>query len=89
MDIKIRQDDSLRIHCDHEERNFIDVQKVGYDSMCVDMFPTFHYIEVREKENRVRIFNFPKKSYKKECDFGWWEDAEVVFSINKVINKIH
>lgn len=84
MDLKIQNKDRLRIHCDYKENNFIDIEQVGYESMCIDMFPRFHYIEIRRKEHMVRTFVFPKKSYKKECDFGWWEDAEVILAINEV-----
>ena len=45
------------------------------------------YIEIRKKDNQVAMFVFPKKGYKKEIDFGYWEDAEVVYSINEVEHK--
>jgi len=87
MEIKLHGEDRVRIVCDHKENNFIDVERVAYESMCVDMHPHFHYIEVRKKSSQVRVFVFPKKSYKKECDFGWWEDAEVVLAITEVKHK--
>ena len=82
MDIKIRKDDNLRINADEDNKNFIDIHYVGYKSLAIDLYGMFTYIEVREKEKKVRVFNFIKKSHKKEHTFGWWEDAKVVYSMN-------
>jgi hypothetical protein len=82
MQIKLHQKDHLRVYADYEEQNFIDLNQEEYESMSIDAFPTFHYIEIRKKEGQLRIYFFKKKSYKKECLFGWWEDAEVVFALN-------
>jgi len=87
MNLKLNSKDSLRITGDHKGNNFIDVGSVGYESLAVDLFGHFHYIEIRKKEDKIRVFTFPKKSYKKECDFGWWEDAEVVYALNEVRQK--
>lgn len=86
MNIKIRKDDNLRISSDHKERNFVDVYQVGYESMAIDFFTHFQYIEIRKKNDHIRVFTFTKKSMKKECDFGWWEDAEVILAVNEVNN---
>ncbi len=82
MDLTIRKEDNIRISSDYENNNFVDIRNVGYDSLAINLYPNFSYIEIREKQNQLRTFIFQKKSYKKECDFGWWEDAEVVFSRN-------
>ena len=52
--------------------------------MAIDLHTAFQYIEVRRKDCQVRVFSFKKKSHKKECDFGWWSDAEVILAINEV-----
>lgn len=83
MRIKLNNGDRFRVVADHKENNFIDVGVVGYESLAIDLFASFHYIEVRKKDQQVRVFTFPKKSYKKECDFGWWADAEVILAINE------
>ena len=87
MDLRIRKDDNLRIHSDYEQQNFIDINQVGYESMAIDLFTHFQYIEIRKKKDMLRVFTFTKKSMKKECDFGWWDDAEVVFSVNEVFHE--
>jgi len=83
MELRIRSNDSLRIVGDHKGTNFIDIYGVGYDSLAVDFFSHFQYIEIRKKKDILRVFAFPKKSLKKECDFGWWDDAEIVFAQNE------
>ena len=50
----------------------------------VDFFTYEVYMEVRKKGNQIKTFYFPRKSVKKDFDFGWWEDAEVVYSNNEV-----
>lgn len=87
MDLKLRNSDSIRVIGDDKKNNFINILGVGNNSLAIDFIPIFYYIEIRKKENMIRVFTFPKKSYKKECDFGWWEDAEVVYSLNQVLNK--
>jgi hypothetical protein len=87
MNILLYKEDNLRISGDFENKNFINVCSVGYNSLAIDLFPTFHYIEIRKKGNQVRVFTFIKKSHKKEYDFEWWEDAEVVYALNDTTNK--
>ncbi len=45
------------------------------------------YMEMREKDNQVRLFLFRNKRSKHETDLGWWSDAEVVWSKNEVIHS--
>lgn len=87
MHLKLRRDDHFRVSCDSDENNFIDIQQVGYEAMAMNLFPLFHYIEIRSKDNNLRLFTFKKKSHKKEYDFGNWENAEIVFTWNKVSHK--
>jgi len=88
MNIRFYKDDTLRITGDHKGNNFIDIDAVGYESLAITLQTIFYYIEVRRKKGEIRIFTFPKKSYKKDCDFGYWEDAKVVLAINEqTINK--
>jgi hypothetical protein len=44
-------------------------------------------MEIRRKANQVKTFYFESKRHKKEFDFGYWEDAEVIFAFNEVIHK--
>jgi len=83
MDIKLRGEDKISISADHKESNFIRVSAFGYDALAVDLHMSFQYIEVRKKLCQVRVFSFKKKSDKKDCDFGWWKDAEVILAINE------
>ncbi len=86
MDIKIRKDERFRV--EGGGNNFIDVNGIGFESLCLDLYVSFQYIEVRRKDNQIRVYTFPKKSYKKSHDFGWWKDAEVIFAVNEqIVNK--
>jgi hypothetical protein len=68
--------------------NFVEIYGMDNEiGLMVDFFPTFHYIEIREKNGSMKTFLFNKKSMKKEHDFGWWADAEVVFSRNNVVHS--
>jgi len=87
MELRIRQNDNIRVIGDHEGGNFIDLYSVGYEALAVDLFSHFQYVEIRKKEDKLRVFAFKKKAHKKECIFGWWEDAEVVFAQNE--QKMH
>jgi hypothetical protein len=83
MHLKLYQDDSIRCSVDHRENTFTDIRRVGFDSLAIDLYGMCGYVELRLKDGNIRIFQFPRKSYKKECDFGYWSDAEVVYSYNR------
>ena len=88
MNIKLRESDRFRLSVDHDNDNFIDINHVGYEALAVDFYLHFQYIEIRRKKDQIRVFSFKKKSHKKECDFGWWKDADVIMAINEqTINK--
>ena len=84
MEINLQDSDRLRLHADFKQENFVNISKFGYEAMAIDLHTAFQYIEVRCKDCQVRVFSFKKKSHKKECDFGWWADAEVILAINEV-----
>ena len=87
METKLNYCDSFRVRTGRED-NFIDVSGADNEScLTIDLFPRFNYIEIREKNGSMRVFSFEKKSHKKEHDFGWWIDAEVVFSSNDVVHN--
>ena len=81
MDLNLYAKQRVRVKTSHGP--FLDLEHVGYESLAIDMYSFQGYIEIRKKGTHLRIFQFPKKSYKKECDFGYWEDGEVVFSYNE------
>ena len=88
MELRLRNKESIRINSDHENNNFIDVSGTEFDvATTIDLYPSFHYIEMRKKNGLVRLFLFKKKGYKKDFDFGYYTDAEVVFALNEVIIK--
>ena len=87
MEINLNRDDWVRINGGSANtNNFIDIEKAGVSGLCVTLFSSFQYIEIRKKGDQLRVYTFPKKSHKKEFDFGEiWEDAEVVYSLNEQI----
>ena len=88
MRIIMNENDSIRVSADSGQTLFCDLMLCGYKSLALDLNPLFAYIEIREKDKQLRVFMLPKKSMKKEIDYGWWEDAEVVYSCNnQIMNK--
>ena len=41
--------------------NFIDIKKTGFSGICATMFTGFQYIEIRKKNDLLRLYTFPKK----------------------------
>ena len=84
MEIKLHSPDSLRVEATISgvTGNFIDLSTDGLTNVAIDLYPSFYYIEIRQKDGFLKLFTFPKKSMKKCYDFGYWDDAEVVFSNN-------
>ncbi len=81
MELELHQDQKIRVKT--FAGPYIDIRHIGYQSLSVALHGQCGYIEVRKKDREINVFQFPKKAYKKEYDFGWWEDAEVVFSYNE------
>lgn len=89
MEINLQAEDRFRVDVSYGALyNFIDISKAGYSGICTTLFSGFQYIEIRKMDDLLRIYTFPKKSHKKDYDFGNWSDAEVVFSLNEqIMNK--
>lgn len=81
MDLKLYQGQKVRVNT--HDGLFVDVEHVGFESLGFNFHGQCGYIEIRLKDGEHKVFQFPKKSYKKECDFGWWEDAEIVYSYHR------
>lgn len=86
--IKLDSTDRIRIYGNFREETFIDIcghkDELG---MSLDLYPTMSYIEIRKKGGVCKMFMFEKKSHKKFFDFGFWSDAEVIFSLNEVLDS--
>jgi hypothetical protein len=80
MEIELYADERVRVKT---SKTLIDVQRIGYDSLGINLSSFEAYIEIRKKGGELKVFQFPKRSYKKENEFGYWKDAEVVFSYNR------
>lgn len=84
MEVKLQSKDTFRVNGDYSNCcNFIDISKEGFSGIGMCLFTSFQYIEIRKKKDMIKVFTFPKKSHKKEHDFGYWEDAEIVFTLNE------
>lgn len=83
MDIKLTPKERCRIHSSFSCDNFIDITSENH-IISLEAYPRNHYIEIRKKEGYTRMYFFKKKSYKEGYDFGYWDDAEVVFALNNV-----
>ena len=80
MHTRLYKGERLRINTDKKEDTFVDIKAIEFESLAVTFYPRFGYLEIREKECELRIFQFLKKSYLTEFDFGWWADAEIICS---------
>lgn len=87
MDLKLYTGDYVRVYAKDED-HFIDVLIAPEDNtVIVDLYPRFYLIEIREKDHQVRIFSFKTELDKLDYYYGWWEDAEIIYSKNEVISK--
>ena len=84
MDIRLYNSESTRLTADHDGDNFVDVTSMSSDGdMSVGLYTLNNqYIEIRKKDNKLQLFKFKSKASKKYINFGYWQDAEVVFSFN-------
>lgn len=87
MQLSLHGNERIRIaeRTDSNNNCFIDVElpENSYRAISADFYGQNGYIEIRKKDGDLKIYQFKKKSHKKEIDFGYWEDAEVVYSFNR------
>lgn len=86
MTVNLNSNDRIRISTD-STNNFIDVDCLTFEGgLAIDLYPHFHYVEIRRKGDDVRIFLWKTKGHKHDSpeDLKGWDDAEVVLAINKV-----
>ena len=87
MELSLNSNSRVRISTDSGD-NWLDV-KAGKneDSLEVSFLVSQQYMEVRSKDGSICSFYFKSKRHKSYHDFGWWDDAEVVFANNQVKHK--
>ena len=84
MEIKLNHNDSIRASTG-QGSNIIDIRGMEWElGIQVNLYPHFHYIEMRKKEQMITVFLFKNKGVKKDIDLGWWKDADVIFALNEV-----
>lgn len=83
MELSMNSGDSIRLKNYHT--GFIDCTSECHEMVLgVSFLKGYIYMEIRQKGGQVKTFYFRKKSHKKDCDLGYWQDAEVIFSFNFV-----
>lgn len=83
MDLTIRPKDNIRLISDCSDgKLFTDVRFQEYGVFGIELYEQCGYIEIRKKQRQIKVFQFLRKSHKKEFNFDWWEDAEIVFTYN-------
>lgn len=87
MEITVKRDERLSVSSEIYPDNLtIDIYSEPGQYLSVALQQFRQYIEIRKKENGVRVFIFNSKGEKKKADLGWWDDAEVIFALNEVLH---
>lgn len=85
MELRLYSEQKIRIVTGYQKNNYVDIKSgKNEDSICINFLSTNQYMEVRKKDGMIATFYFERKSHKKFHDFGWWQDAEVIFANNDV-----
>ena len=85
MQVRLYSEQKIRVTTGHKENNYIDVESGKWEqALEVSFFTSQQYLEIRKKDGQICSFYFESKRHKKDYDFGWWQDAEVVFANNDV-----
>jgi hypothetical protein len=80
MEIKIRSNDSLRVNAGADSV-FADIQgdKENGQYILGVQFYDMHKLQLREKQGSFKMFAIPNEWSFSNVDFGWWEDADIVW----------
>lgn len=88
METRLNSKQQFRVTTGQSKNNFIDIKSGEWEqALEVSFLTSKQYMEVRKKDGSMCTFYFESKRHKKDYDFGWWEDAEVVFANNDVQHK--
>ena len=53
----------------------------GKNEYCISVEAyTMHILQIRKKANVVKMFAFHSDGYLRDFDFGWWSDADIIWS---------
>ena len=80
MEIKIRGNDSVRVSAGTDSV-FADIpgDKEHGQYILGVQFYDMHKLQLREKQGSFKMFVVPIDCSISDVDFGWWEDAEIVW----------
>lgn len=78
MDLILRSDDKLRLQ-NFNAKVFVDADSNSQQYGIGVTFYNNHHIQIRKKDNTLKVFSKPSDFPIDEYDFGWWSDAEVVW----------
>lgn len=86
MDLKLNSSDTIRLVTGSgSKKNFIDCSSECQEmALTVSFLTSQCYMEIRRKSGQVKTFYFEHKTDINEFDFGYWNDAEVIFAFNEL-----
>lgn len=88
METRLYSKEKLRVTTNPSKNNWIDIASGEWEqALEVSFLTSQQYLEIRKKDGQICSFYFESKRHKKDYDFGWWENAEVVFANNDVRHK--
>jgi len=83
MNLRLYDKDRIRIDADHDGDMFIDISQDHYEGISIDIYSHFCMGEIRCKRGILKMFIFKGPEYRADYDFGYWADAEIVYSFEK------
>ena len=85
MELRLNSEQRIRLTTGSSKKNFVDVTGEKFElALGVSFLCSQTYFEVRKKDGQMKSFYFESKRHKKDFDFEWWSDAEVLFANNDV-----
>lgn len=85
MDIKLRKGDSVRLYSGTDD-TFTDVKATNNQHVLEMGVYGMHRLQIRAKEGSYNMFVIPRDMTVEDVDYGWWDDAVVVWDNGNKIN---
>lgn len=82
MKLDLSSGDRVRVSTNSNRAFFDSESEQGEMCLGVDFYG-MHYLEMREKSGDFRMFVFPNKEYSESFVFGYWANANIVWSYSR------
>lgn len=85
MELRVSNGSRIRLKA---RKPFVDVRGEDFgDALSISLYDRLSFFQIRKKNEEIKLFIFNDEEQVNEFDFGFFSDAEILFSRGIKMNK--